>query len=422
MYITETSTQPVNHAVPKIKNDSTLGVLTMGYPYFLNLFRQHDTDLLEIRLLLQKMVCMKGKDAASVFYDRKKFHRKGAAPDRLNKTLFGQGGVQGLDGAEHLRRKELFMQCMDAGSISVLREHFVQEWKKALPRWKKAREVVLFYEAEKILCQTVCKWMQVPLTDQDAGWITREVSSMIEGSGAVGWRHFRGRIGRARTELWLEDLVEQVRDHRLQIPGDAIFSQFCWYHDHQGDLLTKEVVAVELLNLIRPTVAVARYIVFTALALHDYPEYRKKLMKRSEGLDKLFVQEVRRYYPFFPFLIARVSESFDWNGYHFPKGRRTLLDLYATNHDPELWPNPDDFHPERFAYWDKSPFNFIPQGGGEHYENHRCPGEWITIELTKAALNLLVSDMEYEVPPQNLHINLARIPAIPKSRFRLIVK
>src|SRR3546814_10555834 len=59
------------------------------------------------------------------------------------------------------------------------------------------------------------------------------------------------------------------------------------------------------------------------------------------------------------------------------------LDLHGTNRDRRSWDAPEEFRPERFRRWDGSPFNFIPQGGGSHDLNHRCPGEWITIELMK---------------------------------------
>ena len=37
----------------------------------------------------------------------------------------------------------------------------------------------------------------------------------------------------------------------------------------------------------------------------------------------------------------------------------------------------------------------------------------------KVALNPVTGFMKYEAPDQDLHINLSRIPAIPKSRFRI---
>jgi fatty-acid peroxygenase len=94
-----------------------------------------------------------------------------------------------------------------------------------------------------------------------------------------------------------------------------------------------------------------------------------------------------------------------------------MLDLYATNHDPRSFREPDEFRPERFREWNESAFNFIPQGGGDFQNGHRCPGERITIELMKDALEFLVTEVSYEVPVQNLEVRLSRMPALPESGF-----
>jgi len=132
---------------------------------------------------------------------------------------------------------------------------------------------------------------------------------------------------------------------------------------------------------------------------------------------ELFVQEVRRFYPFFPLQGARVRTPFDWQGVHFPVGRRVLLDLYGTDHHPQLWEKPDRFDPDRFRGWDGGAYDFIPQGGGDHHTGHRCPGEWITIELMKRAVTILTGEMDYDVPDQDLRVSLRRIPTLPASRF-----
>ena len=44
-------------------------------------------------------------------------------------------------------------------------------------------------------------------------------------------------------------------------------------------------------------------------------------------------------------------------------------------------------------------------------------GEWITIELMKRVMRLLTAAMRYDLPEQDLRIDLARMPALPASRF-----
>lgn len=169
--------------------------------------------------------------------------------------------------------------------------------------------------------------------------------------------------------------------------------------------------------MLRPTVAVAAYITFVAHALHQHPECHREIEAGTDGYADLFVQEVRRFYPFFPSIGARVRHDFTWKSYTFPQRRRVILDLYGTNHDARTWDAPEEFRPERFRGWDESPFNFIPQGGGDHNVNHRCPGEWITIDLMRQAVDILTRGFQYDVPEQDLRIDFSRLPALPRSRF-----
>ena len=52
---------------------------------------------------------------------------------------------------------------------------------------------------------------------------------------------------------------------------------------------------------------------------------------------------------------------------------------------------------------------------GDRYVTHRCPGEWITVEQMKTIVRLMLGEMRYEIPPQDLGIDVARIPALPAS-------
>ena len=399
--------------------DSAVNILIKGYPNFQDQFEKENTDILNKHLLLKKTIVLRGEEAAAVFYDQDKFQRKGATPKRFQKTLFGEGGVQGLDGEAHIKRKALFMQCMTKDSIASLNEKFLEYLKDYSKKWERQEEVVLFKEMEEILMQAACSWVGVMLYPHEVKNKTALMSMMIDASGGVGLRHYKGRLARKKAEAWLMAMVEEVR---AKNPSEekTILEEFCFYEDPNGELLDERVVAVEVLNLLRPIVAIARYITFAALALHQYPQYIERLRKNDDGkLAHQFVQEVRRFYPFFPFVAAKVKQKFNWRGETFPKGRRVLLDLYATNHDSKIWTNPSAFYAERFMDWDESPFNFIPQGGGDHYHNHRCAGEWITIGITTAAVDFLVNEIQYDVLKQDLEIKMNRIPAIPESRFKI---
>jgi fatty-acid peroxygenase len=407
--------------MPRIPNDrnpdNTMALLFEGYNFISDRCRRFDSDLFETRLLLEKTICMTGPEAARLFYDEELFQRQGAAPKRMQKTLFGTPGVQGLDGEAHRHRKAMFMSLMTPESIRRLAELTSQSWLTDIGEWERHRELVLFDHVRRVLCRAVCEWAGVPLPQEDVERRADEFEAMIDGAGGMGLRFRQGVRARKRVEAWIGGLIEQVRGGAWKPPEDSALGLIAGHRDLDGNLLEPWVAAVEVINVLRPTVAVSRYVVFAALALHRHPENREILQAGGEEDLENFLHEVRRFYPFFPFVAARVRKSFEWKGYFFPEGTRVLLDLYGTNHDPRTWEAPQEFRPERFRRRDINPWNFIPQGGGDHYENHRCAGEWITIELMKVAVRHLCRSMTYEVPMQNLQIRFSRIPAIPESRF-----
>lgn len=404
--------------IPRDKSpESTLALAREGYAFIPNRCRRLRSDLFQTRLLLQNTICMSGEKAAQLFYDPDRFQREGAAPKRLQKTLFGQGGVQSIDDESHWLRKQMFMSLMTPGHIARLTQLMVERWRASIGSWERRERIVLFPELQEVLCHAVCVWAGVPLGESELKAKTRDMAAMIDASGAMGARYWRGRMARKRAERWARNQITKARAHNGESLPDSAVHVIARHRNPRGERLDERTAAVELLNVLRPTVAVARYITFMALALHYHPQYRHQLQAGEDAEREAFVQEVRRFYPFFPFAIARVRNEFEWNGFRFPNGERVMLDLYGTNHDARLWAHPDEFRPERFQHWNGNAFTFIPQGGGDHCLQHRCAGEWLTIALMKTGLDYLLNSMAYEVLKQDLRVSLSRVPAIPKSQF-----
>ena len=397
--------------------DSTLALLSEGYTFIQERRRRYQSDLFETRLMLQRAVCTTGPAAARMFYQPGRFTRKRALPITALLLLQDKGSVFTLNGAAQRHRKQMFMSLMRPDRMQQLADRFAGLWQAYVGKWESQAQIVLHEEVQEMLCRAVSAWAGLPLTEAEARRRTREFEAMIHGAGSVGVSNGIGILLRRRTERWARRAIEQVRAGTLGVPEESAAHVLAWHRGLEGQLLGAEVAAVELLNVLRPTVAVARFITFAALALHEHPEHRQQLQGAGEDDLERFVQEVRRFYPFFPLVGGRAREAFDWNGYHFARGTWVLLDLYGTDHDERTWEEPQAFQPERFKGWDGSAFNFIPQGGGDPFAGHRCAGEWITIGLMKVAVRLLTTSMQYDVPEQDLRVSFSRMPTLPTSGF-----
>ena len=404
--------------IPKEKGiDNSLHVLTEGYLFISNRSHAFGSDIFETHLLGENAICLRGASAAELFYDNDKFKREHAAPKRVVKTLFGNKGVQTLDGEEHVHRKKMFMSLMTPSALKRMKEITRKQWEFACEDWKPKTEVILYNESLKLLCRAACEWTGVPLEEKEVEEKTKELACMFESPAAIGPSFWKGKKARSNAEKWIGDMINSIRNKELSVPEENALYKISMHRTLQGELLETETAAVEVINILRPIVAIAIYITFNALALYQHPQEAEKLSSGNEQKLQQFVQEVRRFYPFFPFIPARVKEEFSWNDYIFPKDTLTLLDIYGTNHHPELWSEPDLFLPDRFIKWRDSPFSFIPQGGGDHYLGHRCAGEWMTLEIMKESLDFLANAITYDLPTQDFSFRFNEMPALPHSKI-----
>lgn len=403
--------------MPKLLFDHTLDLLADPYRYISRQCRRRQTEGFQARLLGRRTLCLTGPRAAELFYDARYFERRGAAPEPLKATLFGKGVVQGLDGHAHHSRKSLFMAMMGPASLASLASWLELGWTQCARQWPQRGRFSLYEATQPVLTRAACNWLGISLSNDRLMTCTRWLVSMYDDAASPGWRHLRARWSRHRAENWLTDVVHEARAQPAQASKSWLMA-FALLEDERGRLLPARTVAAELLNALRPVVAVSVFVVFAAHAMAMRPQWRTRLKEDDERMADAFVQEVRRHYPFFPMVVARARRSFQWEGLQISKGQRALLDLYGTNHDSRVWRHPELFQPERFLGQEPTLFQFIPQGGGRALEGHRCPGEAATVLIMKSAIRFLTW-IEYSVPPQNLRIDLQRLPAMPVDGLQI---
>ena len=401
--------------------DSTLPLLLQGYAWLPDRRRRSGGAPVRTRLLGKRVIALHGPAAVRFFYDEEHIHRHGALPEPVIDTLFGQGAVHTLDGEPHRVRKGMFVHLlMDPEGVRALTDRVVLEWKEAAEGWSRRDRIVLFDEVAGVLTRAVHAWAGVPLPEDEADGVARDMVAMVDGFASAGPRQLRARRARRRQEKRVAGLVERERESTDT--GDEAaaratpFRTVAHHRDADGSLLDPRTAAVEVLNILRPTVAVSWFAAFAAHALHRWPERRTALRGDDPAAALAFAQEVRRFYPFAPFIGGLAAERLEWAGRTIRPGTLVLLDLYGQNHDPDLWPRPYVFDPARFRGAPVRPDELVPQGGGDPATGHRCPGEDITLALL-SALAVLLSGLSYRVPEQDLSIPLHRIPTAPRSGF-----
>ncbi|WP_223115400.1 cytochrome P450 [Luteimonas suaedae] len=395
--------------------ESTLALLSDPYRFIGRRARRLRSDVFSTRLMARRTICMTGREAAALFYDTSLMKREGAMPLRIRKTLLGEGGVQGMDGAAHRARKAMLLAVATGDATDGLLRIAARQWRIHVRDWQAQGEIRFYAGMCSLLARTACEWVGIPADEFEASRRTRQIVALFDGAGAVGPRHWKARISRRETEHWLSSLVRRVRAGSLACDAAAPLAVVARHVDADGTTLDERTAAVELLNLIRPVTAVAVYAVFVAHALHAHPREMEKLRTADPAALDRFVQEVRRFYPFFPAVAARTCLAFSWQGLDFPADVRVMFDLYGTNHDPRIWRTPWRFAPSRFEMPFDVRFDLVPQGGGEHADGHRCPGEWITLALMKQTAQILADGISCTVPERAAPIAFDRLPALPRG-------
>ncbi|CAO2630633.1 Cytochrome P450 3A1 [Lemmus lemmus] len=152
-----------------------------------------------------------------------------------------------------------------------------------------------------------------------------------------------------------------------------------------------------------------------AFALHSlatHPDIQKKLQEEidmalpnkaplnndkvmeMEYLD-MVLNETLRLYPNGLRLDRVCKKDVEINGVLLPKGSVVVIPVYALHHDPQYWPEPTEFRPERFSKENKgsiNPYVFMPFGNGPR----NCIGMRFALMMMKLAITKVLQNFSFQ--------------------------
>lgn len=361
-------------------------------------------DAFVTRLLGRRALVVRGVEGARLFYDTGRVRRRRAAPAALADLLFGRGAVHGLDGREHAERKALMMRVLDPDRVDELVTSVGADLDRAVEHWRLRDDIVVFDELVRVYGAGVQAWAGTELTGATTDRLSHELARIVDGFGGAGRAYPRAWMAREWTDRLLRSVIDDVRAGRATPPHGSPVRQLA------DAPLPSRLAAVELGNVLRPTVAVAWLGTFAALALSENPGWAPRLV--SDGAAReAFAHEVRRFFPFVPALAGRLTGDFVGPGARLRRGDRVVLDVPGTNYDPRTFDRPELFAPERFLEQMPGPFAFVPQGGGHPETGHRCPGERVAMGLLTETPRVL-SGLELTTR-SDVRVDARRIPTLP---------
>jgi cytochrome P450 len=316
---------------------------------------------------------------------------------QLDSDSFIESAFIGLDPPEHDRLRGLatlpFGPPHTPERIEGLRPWLLERASGLIDGLEGKAVVDLVEEfAYPLPVSAICHLLGVPLEDEPVFHRLADalVDSMDPRNGTLAARRRRRNELSADLRAYLDPLLEE----RLRAPGDDLLSELLTAGDPGHRLSRADVLATAELLLVAGHETTVNSIANGMLTLLRHPDVLERL-RRDDDLVIGLVEELLRYEPPVHMLQSRVAlADIDVAGTTIPAGAPITLMLAAADRDPDRFPDPDRFDPERTGN------EHLGFGGGIHY----CYGAPLArmetqIALTELARRLVNPRLVDDPPP-----------------------
>jgi cytochrome P450 family 110 len=238
---------------------------------------------------------------------------------------------------------------------------------------------------------------------------------------------------RQQIDQLIYDEIGERRSHPDASRND-ILTLLMAARDEAGDALTDAELRDELMTLLlagHETTATG--LTWALYWIHKLPTVRKQLLEELQALDgsldpsvlfrlpylNAVCCETLRIYPVGMLTFSRVTKSrVELMGSSLEPGTIVVGCIYLAHRRKDVYPDPDEFRPERFLERRYSPFEYLPFGGGVR----RCIGMAFAQFEMKLVISGILSDLELALADSRSVRPVRRGLTAGPSRFRMVVK
>lgn len=222
------------------------------------------------------------------------------------------------------------------------------------------------------------------------------------------WGHFLHQ-----REQIDELIYAEIASRRESVTGDDILSLLMEAQDENGNCLSDTQLRDQLMTLLllgHETTASALSWAFYWIHQDQaiYAKLQKEIDTLVGNLDPATIaklpylnavcQEALRVYPIALISQPRVvKQSLKLESYSLEPGMIVVPCIYLTHRRIDLYPNPEEFDPERFLVRKYTPYEYFPFGGGIR----SCIGMALSMWEMKLVLATVLSSYQLSLPPKN---------------------
>jgi cytochrome P450 len=326
--------------------------------------------------------------------------------NRLFAPVLGERSLFLLDGEEHRHQRRLMAPAFHKTGVARYGDLIEEITARELASWPIGEPFALQGAMRRITTESIVRIaIGVCMPDNDVE-IRRLVPAMLEIAEnplalmpqfqrELGGRSPFGRVMKVTREID-RILYEEIGIRRGLRPherGDDVLSMLAAAQPHEDAFMTDREIRDEMMTLLvagHETTANALSWSFERVLRH--PVVHDRLLAELSNDDDAYVdavvRETLRQRPILPVTARRIYEQQEIGGYVFPRGWTLMPCIYLIHQDPELFPEPEQFRPERFLD-DPKPSSrvWVPFGAGSRH----CIGSHLATMTIKRVLTSVLS-------------------------------
>lgn len=301
--------------------------------------------------------------------------------------ILGAGSVFGLEGAAHRRRRKLLTPPFHGKSIAAYERIVEEETMREMASWPEGFEFATLEPMSRITLNVILRAVfgadgteLQRLRELLPKWVTLGSRLALFPTPTIApgrWGPWGRLAGYRRTyDSLVDDLIARARqDPHLEDRTDVL-SLFLRSTYDDGTTMTRSEIGDELLALLaagHETTASTLAWAFERISRH--PQVLERLVTEAAGDDNSYRQatifEVQRNRTVIDFAGRNVAAPmYELGEYLLPQGFSILVSLLQLHRDPNVYPDPERFDPQRFLDDKPSTYSWVPFGGG----TRRCVG------------------------------------------------
>jgi cytochrome P450 len=324
---------------------------------------------------------------------------------RILEPVLGKNSVILLDEGDHLSQRKLMLPSFHGEKMKRLEGLMYEVAEREVDAWPKDRAVELHPRFQaltlEVILRTVFGLDPGSRLDAVREQITREAELATQPLSAVPqlqghwnprWRKFVDT--RAAVDRHVFDLIADRRAERAKgTDRDDILSLLLDARHDDGSPMSDQELRDELMTLlVAGHETTASQLAWVMERLAREPRVVDNLVAEVDGADgdaylTATIQETMRRRPVLPNAAPRlVKKPVEIDGWHYePNGVCVVVNSYLIHHDPDIYPDPYAFRPERFLDEPPGTYTWTPFGGGRR----RCLGASFALMEMKVILRAL---------------------------------